>query len=151
MLKIKSFNDNKMLIKVSHSAKTVFPCDVKTTSKPEELFFKSYLQWNYNIQSRNYWRLIRAAMDADPYYKDFKLADYRFLVVNRNTLTPMAWLDTKTQAVGTVTYKTQSGYTYKIRDPYEIGLELIRYKNEQPSYPFEAKFLNNITKCIEES
>ena len=104
-----------------------------------------------NIQSRNYWRLIRAAMDADPYYKDFKLADYRFLVVNRNTLTPMAWLDNKTQVMGTVTYKTQSGHTYKVRDPYEIGLELTRYRNEQPKYPFEAKALNNITTCIEES
>lgn len=139
------------LIKILHAEKTVFPCDVKTSSKPEELFFKSYLQFNYNIQSRNYWRRIRAAMDADPYYKDFKLADYRFLVVNRNTLTPMAWLDTKTQAIGDVTYKTKSGYIYTIRDPYAIGLELTRYKNEQPQYPFEAKSLNNITKCIEES
>lgn len=139
------------LIRVSHESKTVFPCDVKTSSKPEELFFKSFLQYNYNLQSRNYWRLIRAAMDADPYYKEYKLADYRFLVVNRNTLTPMAWLDSKTQAVGTVHYKTKSGYMYTVRDPYEIGLELTRYKNEQPQYPFEAQALNNITKCIEES
>lgn len=139
------------LIKVSHSAKTVFPCDVKTSSKPEEQFFKSFLQYNYNLQSRNYWRLIRKAMDEDPYYKDFKLADYRFLVINRNTLTPLVWADSKTQALGNVVYKTQSGHVYTIRDPYVIGLELTRYRNEQPQYPFEAKLLNNITKSIEES
>lgn len=139
------------LIRVCHSQKIVFPCDVKTSSKPEEQFFKSFLQYNYGLQSRNYWRLIRAAMDNDPYYKEFKLADYRFLVVNRNTLTPMAWVDNKTQALGNVVYKTQSGHVYTIRDPYVIGLELTRYRNEQPQYPFEAKLLNNITKSIEES
>ena len=138
------------MIRVCHEIKTVFPIDVKTSYKPEEDFPKSYLQYLYNLQSRNYWRLIRQAMNKDPYYKDFKLADYTFLVVNRNTLTPLAWVDSKTQASGTVIYKTEGGKKITIRDPYEIGKEIVLYKTENPRYPKNVGYVNDITNYIEE-
>lgn len=137
------------IIKVCHLDKIVYPFDVKTSSKPEEDFYKSYLEWLYNLQSRNYWRLIRKAMDKDPYYKEFKLADYTFLVVNRNTRTPLAWRDTMTQVQGDVVYKTASGRTYTIRDPYTIGREIVHYKLEGSRYPdLEVGYSNSITESI---
>ena len=142
------------LIKVSHEDKVVYPCDVKTSSKPEEDFYKSYLEWGYNLQSRNYWRRIRKAMDEDPYYRDFKLADYTFLVVNRNTLSPLAWKDSKTQSIGDVVYNTKSGRKITIRDPYVIGKEIMFYKTQDTplKYPtLQIGFNNNITKSIEEN
>ena len=139
------------MIGVNHNAKIVFPYDVKTSSKNEEDFPKSYLQYLYNLQSRNYWRLIRKAMDKDPYYKDFKLADYTFLVVNRNNLTPLAWKDNKTQVIGEVVYKTENGRKITIRDPYVIGAELVWYKANNPQYPRNVSVRNDITKYIEET
>lgn len=138
------------IIKVCHEQKVVYPIDVKTSSKPEEEFYKSYLEWYYNLQSRNYWRRIRIAMNNDPYYKDFKLENYTFLVVNRNTLTPLAWTDNMTQVQGDVVYKTASGRTYKIRDPYVIGREIYYYLTTQEKYPtLDIGYVNNITSCIQ--
>ena len=139
------------LIKVNHPAKTVIPCDVKTTGKPEEKFYESFLQFNYNLQARNYWRLIRMAMDEDPYYRDFKLANFKFLVINRTTLSPLVWEDSKTQVYGDVVYHTQTGRTIIIRDPYKIGAELMRYKTEEHQYPLEVSPVNSITEFIEKS
>lgn len=139
------------MIRVCHEIKTVFPIDVKTSSKPEEDFPKSYLQYLYNLQSRNYWRLIRQAMNNDPFYKDYKLANYTFLVVNRNTLTPLAWEDSKTQASGDVIYKTQGGKQIIIRDPYVIGKELTTYRTGAFRYPLGVTYLNSITNYIEEN
>lgn len=138
------------MLRVVYSEKTVYPFDIKTSSKPEEDFPKSFLQYLYNLQSRNYWRLIRRAMNEDPYYKDFKLANYQFLVVNRNTLTPLAWYDSKTQVQGNVVYKTDSGKKIVIRDPYVIGQEIISYKQESPMYPHGVWYVNDITDYIEE-
>lgn len=137
------------ILKVSHSNKTIYPIDVKTSSKPEEEFPKSYIQWNYNIQSRNYWRLIRQAMNKDSYYKNFTLANYTFLVVNRNTLTPLAWSDSMTQAIGDVVYKTNSGRTIIVRDPYVIGKEITYYRANTPVYPMGVRYNNSITQYIQ--
>lgn len=137
------------IIRVDHSAKTVLPIDLKTSSKPEEEFPKSYLQYMYNLQSRNYYRRIKAAMLQDDYYKDFKLLDYTFLVVNRATLSPLPWQDNKTQVSGTVEYNTPSGRKIAIRDPYEIGKEVWYYLYNQSQYPMGVGHENSITKYIE--
>lgn len=41
-------------------------------------------------------------MDKDEYFKDFKLLDYDFIVVNRKTLTPLVWACPFTQSTGTL-------------------------------------------------
>lgn len=43
-------------------------------------------------------------MDADPYFKDFKLLDYRFIVINRKSLNPLVWEYPDTQAIADVEY-----------------------------------------------
>lgn len=78
-------------IVVDHTTKTIYPFDLKTSSKPEYMFYKSFIQWSYMIQAQLYWYIIRKNMDNDPIYKDYKLADYTFIVVNRNTLIPLTW------------------------------------------------------------
>lgn len=138
------------MLRIVHSEKTVYPFDIKTTSKPEEEFPKSFLQYLYNLQSRNYWRRIKQAMKEDPFYKDYKLANYTFLVVNRSTLTPLAWVDSKTQTTGNVVYKTNSGKKITTRDPYVIGQEIMSYKHENPRYPKGCWYFNDITNYIEE-
>lgn len=113
------------LIIVNHEEKTVYPIDLKTSSHKEWEFFQSFREWSYQIQARAYWRLIRDAMDKDPFYKKYKLADYTFIVVNKETLTPLCWEFPDTKKTGTLVYGKY--HNIIMRDPYEIADELTYY------------------------
>ena len=119
------------LVIVDYEKKVVYPCDLKTSSHTEWDFQESFIQWGYNWQARLYWRLLRDNMDKDSYFKDFTLKDYRFIVVNRKTLTPLVWEFPLTQAVGTLVDDKGNAY----RDPYEIGKELRAYLDCKPPVP----------------
>lgn len=136
------------LLLVNHEDKTILPIDLKTSSKPEWEFYKSFVQWRYDIQAKLYWRIIKANMDKDIYYQQFKLLDYRFIVVNKKTLAPMVWEFPETKSTVELEYKSSSGYNVTMRDPYVIGAELQKYLNEQPKYPIEATFVNNISEYL---
>lgn len=119
------------LLIVIHDKKLVVPVDLKTSYKPEWDFYKSFVEWRYDIQGRLYWRIIRYNMDQDPYFKDFKLADYRFIVANKKTLTPLVWLFEGTQKIGDIVTKDN----VILRDPFTIGEELNGYLIERPAVP----------------
>ena len=118
-------------ILVLHDYKTIIPIDLKTSYKPEWDFYKSFIEWLYPIQSRLYWRIIRNNMDKDPYFKDFKLANYRFIVINKKTLVPLVWEFESTQKIGDIT--TKEGLV--LRDPFVIGEELKEYLTNKPIVP----------------
>jgi len=135
------------LLIVLHDKQVVIPCDLKTSSKKEYDFFKSFIEFRYSFQARLYWKLIRRAMDRDPYYRNFKLADFRFIVVNTTgTPNPLVWEFDKTQADGDITVGK-----YILKDPLKIGKELYNYLTEKPSVPdgIEVNGLNSITKWLE--
>lgn len=119
------------LVLVNYDDKTIIPVDLKTSGHPEWDFEDSFIKWNYMIQARLYWRNLRANLDADPYFKNFELLDYRFIVVNKNTLTPLVWIFPFTQLEGTLVDKEGNEY----RDPYEIGEELRSYLDLRPAVP----------------
>lgn len=119
------------LLVVIHDKKLVVPVDLKTSYKPEWDFYKSFVEWRYCIQARLYWRIIRYNMDQDPYFKDFKLADYRFIVANKKTLTPLVWLFEGTQKIGDIVTKDN----VILRDPFTIGEELNNYLVNKPVVP----------------
>lgn len=118
-------------ILVLHDYKTIIPIDLKTSYKPEWDFYKSFIEWLYPIQSRLYWRIIRDNMDKDPYFKDFKLANYRFIVINKKTLVPLVWEFESTQKIGDII--TKEGLV--LRDPFVIGEELKEYLTNKPIVP----------------
>lgn len=80
------------LLFVNHDEKLVIPVDLKTSHNPEWRFYRSFVEWRYHIQAELYWHVIRDCMDKDVFYRDYKLDDYRFAVVNRDTLTPLTWV-----------------------------------------------------------
>lgn len=125
------------LLLVFQDKKLVVPVDLKTSYKPEWDFYKSFLEWRYDIQARLYWRIIRDNMDKDPYFKDFKLADYRFIAVNKKTLTPLVWVFGKTTIDGDI--ETNSGIV--LRDPFTIGKELRNYLDNKPVVPNGIEFV----------
>lgn len=138
---------------VNHKEKWVIPVDFKTSSHFENEFFKSFTQWRYDIQARLYWRLIRQTMDKDEYFKDFKLLNYRFIVINRKSQIPLIWEFSKTSSMGELTIPTPSGYIYRLRDPYQIGEELKTYLDNPRNTPFNifADKPNDILWHIENS
>lgn len=116
---------------VDYEDKKIYPIDLKTSSKTEWHFMDSFEQWKYMIQARLYWRVLKANLMADEYFKDFTLEDYRFIVVNRRTLTPLVWEFPLTKTLGTLVDKEGKEY----RDPFEIGKELQGYLNLKPRVP----------------
>ena len=136
------------LLVVDHAHKIVYPIDLKTSSHTEWDFYQSFIQWRYDIQARLYWRIIRDNMDRDPMFKDYKLADYKFIVVNRNTLTPLVWEFNKTQAIGTLTFGKNN--QIELKDPFDLGKELSNYLLSRPAVPTGINELgsNDITQWL---
>lgn len=121
------------LIVVWHDHKIIMPVDLKTSSKPEWDFYKSFIEWKYPIQARLYWRIIRDNMMRDPVFRDYKLLDYQFIVANRATLTPLVWRYEDTQKEGTLYYGKNK--QIEVRDPFDIGKELHTYLSTESKMP----------------
>lgn len=121
------------LIIVNHKEKWVKPVDLKTSSHTEWDFYKSFVDWRYDIQARLYWAIIRQNMDKDEYFKDFKLLDYDFIVVNKRTLTPLVWNCPFTRAQGTLKFGKND--QIEMRSPFVIGKELNFYLTSRPKVP----------------
>lgn len=113
--------------------KIIIPIDLKTSSHTEWDFYKSFIDWFYHIQARLYWRIIRDNLDRDEYFKDFTLSEYKFIVINRKTLTPLVWNCPFTMAKGTLTFGKNNQII--MRDPFEIGKELHHYLTSRPEVP----------------
>lgn len=121
------------LLYVNYNNKTVTPIDLKTSSHTEWDFYKSFVEWKYYHQARLYYRIIRANMDKDPYFKDFALKSYRFIVVNKKTLTPLVWNYNDSHTTGTLFYGKNN--QIEVRDPEDIGRQLNYYLSSRPVVP----------------
>jgi len=137
------------LVICDYKNKRIYPYDLKTTSFNEWEFPKAIVKYKYHDQARLYWRNLRQNLDKDEYFKDFKLEDFRFVCINRKNCKPLVWKFEQTQTVGTITFKTKSGYTYNWRDPYEIGKELAYYLRHECAVPVEIDYDNDIIKYLE--
>lgn len=134
------------LIIVDHEKKIVYPCDLKTSFKPEWRFYKSFMEWGYWIQAQLYWYLIRQAMDKDEYFKDFKLADYRFIVISNRTRKPLVWEFPQTRAITDLKLGE-----HKLRNWRGIAKELNTYLTKDYEVPIDINMnsINNISKWLE--
>lgn len=138
-LKFKVDNDNVHyrtmmdLCVVDHENKIVYPVDLKTSHKKEWDFYKSFVEWRYDIQDRLYYRALKAAMEQDEYFKDFKIEHYVDIVVCKDSLIPGVWRFTDDQKYGTLTYGTSNNIV--MRDPFDIGYELNEYLTSNAKVP----------------
>lgn len=119
------------LLIVDYEKKVIIPCDLKTSSHVEWEFEDSFKTWRYMIQARLYWNIIRANLNKDDYFKDFALANYRFIVVCRKTVTPLVWKFPYSNIQGSLI--DSEGNEYK--DPISIGVELRKYLDLRPAVP----------------
>ena len=149
-MRIKSLIDNKMLIICDHKNKELILCDLKTSGHEEYSFASSFLTWNYSYQARLYARVIAKNTKNDPYFKDFKLSNYRFIVVNKTTLNPLVWEFPYTFTKGDIRLETRNGYIKILKDPENIGKELSYYLSSRPNVPIGINEVgtNNIVEWI---
>lgn len=121
------------LIIIDYDKREVTPIDLKTSSHTEWDFYKSFIEWRYDIQARLYWRIIRYCMDTNEYFSTFRLNDYKFIVVNKKTLTPLVWNFPYTREKGIL--KVGKNKQIIWRDPETIGEELHTYLEGNLSVP----------------
>lgn len=131
---------------INHKEKTIQPIDLKTSSKPEWDFYKSFVEYNYQIQNRLYYRILKSNIDKDPYFKEFEILPYKDVVVNKKTLTPLIWSCPFTFAKGTLIFGKNDQIV--MRDPFEIGEELFYYLNSDSKVPIGIKNENDITRFL---
>lgn len=124
-------------LRVDHKNKTIQPIDLKTSFKKEWDFYKSFIEWNYQIQNRLYYRILLENIKGDEYFKDFKILPYKDIVVNRYTLIPLVWDCDFTSAMGTLAFGKNNQIV--MRDPEEIGRELFYYLSNSPRVPVGIK------------
>lgn len=138
------------LIICLHDTKELILCDLKTSGHPEYEFPNSFLTWNYSYQARLYSRIIAENIKKDPYFKDYTLSNYRFIVVNKTTLNPLVWEFPLTHTVGDIKLETKKGYNIILKDPEDIGKELSSYLSSRPRVPsgIDEFGTNNIVEWI---
>ena len=133
------------LIMVDHKNKIIYPCDLKTSYKAEWDFWKSFIEWRYFIQANLYAEIIRQNIEKDEYFKDFKIADYRFIVICNRTRQPLVWEWNKT--------KTETDFAINnVQFPNWRGIvkKLDYYLKNRPQVPegIDTNKPNNLTDFI---
>ena len=136
------------LLIINHENKTILPIDLKTSSHEEWDFPKSFVQWNYQIQARLYWRIIERNIKNDAYFKDFTLLDYLFIVVNRKTITPLVWNFDDTKTYGSIRMRRSDDSVISLEDPFDIGAELHEYLTHSHNVPISIR-LNEPNSIVE--
>ena len=116
---------------VDYENKIIIPIDLKTSHKKEWNFEKSFMEWMYPIQARLYAAILKVNLEKDPYFKDFKVLNYRFIVVNKQSLTPLVWEFPETFTPGNLV--NEEGQIF--RHPFTIGKELRSYLDNRPPVP----------------
>lgn len=118
---------------VFHKTKKILPIDLKTSSHKEWEFHKSFVDWSYFHQGRQYYYILAENLKNDPYFKDFEILNWHFVVVNKNTLNPLVWEFEDTKKRGTLYYGKNK--QIEVRDPLEIGIELRNYLDSKQIVP----------------
>lgn len=128
--------------------KVIIPCDLKTSYKREWDFYKSFIEWKYYIQATLYWRILRDNLDKDPVFKDYKLLDYRFIVISNGSKRPLVWEYPDTQVITDVIYGKNKDII--CRNWRNIVKELHFYMTTGREYPIgiSTKEPNNIIKWL---
>lgn len=79
------------LVHIDHTNKVIYPCDIKTT-KSIYTFEESFYKYRYYIQAAMYTQLLQDTIaEKCPELKDYKIAHYRFLVIDREHKMPIVF------------------------------------------------------------
>lgn len=128
---------------VDHTNKVIHPIDLKTSYSSEWNFPSSFVKWGYWIQAQLYWYIVRQNLDKHELYKDYKLLDFKFIVISNGTRTPLVWEYPDTQATEDIKIKDLT-----LRNWRGLVKELNYYLDKQPRTPIGIKKINNINEWL---
>lgn len=133
----------------SHINKFVCPIDLKTSSHKEWDFYKSFIDWRYFIQAQLYWYIIRQNMDKSEVFKNYKLLNYRFVVVNNQIdqpKVPLTWEFSETQSELPFVYGRNEVPNWR-----DLVRTLDSYLKQTPEVPegISQKLPNNLRTWID--
>lgn len=126
---------------VDHKSKVIYPIDLKTTGYPEEEFQHSFMKWRYDIQAKLYSYILQECINKDPYFSQFKIQHYQFIVINRRTVAPIVWEFQENLSI--VDLKDSTGEIY--RDWRKILTDL-NYYLANPNLKYSKEVVAN--NCI---
>ena len=86
-----------------------------------------------DIQGRLYWRIIEDNIKHSEEFKDYKLQDYIFIVVNKETLTPLVWKFPQPLRFGTLKFGMKG--QIELEDPFDLGENLSYYLDNNAKVP----------------
>lgn len=122
------------LLLIDHSKKMIFPVDLKSSSKPEYDFPKSFSYWRYDLQARLYWAILNAIVMHSKDFCDYTIADYTFIVINKKSLNPLAWTFKHTKDYGDIVIGDK---TYE--SPFSIAKQLNALIENNAKMPLNIK------------
>lgn len=132
------------LLIVKHKDKKIIPVDLKSTSTPPYEFFNSFVKWNYQIQVREYTRILKEVLKGTE-FEEYTITDYLYVVVNKNFSSPVVYKIGINHLEGNIEIDGNV-----MEDPIEKGKilykELMRNKDTLFEYPEEVNPLkiNNL-------
>ena len=124
---------------VLHDKKLIIPIDLKTSCSCEEKdFYFNFLKYHYSLQARLYSRILRANLDKDEYFKDFKILNYRFIFCHKDSCSPLVWEFEETHSKGTLYLGRHK--QIGLPDPEDLGRELYLFfsSGQKPEEPLIA-------------
>ena len=77
------------------------------------------------LQARLYSRILRANLDKDEYFKDFKILNYRFIFCHKDSCSPLVWEFEETHSKGTLYLGRHK--QIGLPDPEDLGKELFLF------------------------
>lgn len=135
---------------VDHNAKTIQPCDLKTSSTEEYNFPKSFIKYCYYMQASIYTYLLKQLIATDDYFKDFKVLPFKFIVVCNRTRKPKVWEFKFAEAENEIGIETSHQNIVYLASWRKYLLELNGYllvKPDSPNGIYEDK-PNDIVEAI---
>lgn len=129
------------MIIVDHENKKIHIYDLKSTSKKVYEFPQSFLQFNYQLQDRLYYRALKQIL-KDNGFGDYSISNMRNIVVSTTEPDVLLFEFEETAAFGELKYKDN----IIMRDPYDITKEL--QLNRQSKYPHYISPMSYNSLCF---
>lgn len=119
------------MLLVDHNNKTIYIYDLKSTSKKVWEFPQSFVQFNYQIQDRLYYRALEKILE-DNGFSDYRISNMKNIVVSTTYPDVLLFEFEDTSIEGDLSYKKGE---LIMRDPINVAKELNANLNKQyPSY-----------------
>lgn len=132
------------ILKVDYANNLIIPIDLKTTSKFEDDFIYSIQDWDYDIQATMYSYILRKVIRESEEFKDFKVAPFLFLPINKFSLKPQLFRYMKSSYDTQKTFIDYKGKKHKAW--YDIYDDVMWHiDNDVFDYPIQAVMGSGVT------